>query len=312
MMQASKKIIIATRKSRLALWQAEHVKTQLKKHHPNLEIILLPIQTQGDRILEKPLSEFGGKGLFVKELEKALYEHRADIAVHSMKDMSIEIPKELEIPIILKRENPQDVFLSNNYSKLSDLPQGAIIGTSSLRRQCQIKAWRKDLIIKTLRGNIDTRLKKLHAKQYDAIILAAAGIIRLGLEKHIQEFIPTKTLLPAIGQGAIGIQTRKNDKPLIKTLQPLNHITTQQQITAERIVSRRLSAGCQAPVAAYAEISEQTIYLRGLVGNIDGSLILHDKIKGELKHREKISLQLAENLLQKGADKILAQHQNIQ
>ena len=310
-MQQTKKITIATRKSRLALWQAEHVKTQLNKHYPSLEIVLLPMQTQGDRILEHPLSKFGGKGLFIKELETALYEHRADIAVHSMKDVSIEPPKGLTIAIILKRENPQDVLLSNNYSSLNDLPEGAIIGTSSLRRQCQIKAWRKDLAIKTLRGNIDTRLEKLHAKKYDAIILAAAGIIRLGLQKHIQEFIATETLLPAIGQGAIGIQTRQDDSELLKKLQPLNHTTTQKQITAERIISQRLSAGCQAPIAAYAEISEQTIQLRSMVGNTDGSIILRDKISGELKHSEQLSMQLAENLLQKGADKILAEHAHI-
>lgn len=307
-MQAIKKIIIATRKSPLALWQAEHVKTQLSKHHSDLEIALLPIQTQGDRILEKPLSQFGGKGLFIKELEQALYEHRADIAVHSMKDMNIELPEGLTIPIILKRENPQDVFLSNHYKTLSDLPEGAIIGTSSLRRQCQIKAWRKDLTIKTLRGNINTRLQKLQAHEYDAIILAAAGIIRLGLQKHIRELIPTETILPAIGQGAIGIQTRKNDNQLLAKLQPLNHPTTHQQITAERIVSRRLSAGCQAPIAAYAEISKQTIHLRGMVGHTDGSIILRDTISGALEHSEKLSLQLAENLLQKGAEKILAEY----
>ena len=203
-------IRIATRKSPLALWQAEHVKARLQQHHPELDVELVSMQTQGDRILDTPLSLVGGKGLFIKELEQALYEQQADIAVHSMKDVTIDMAEGLQLPVILKREDPHDVFISKTYKRKSDLPQGAVVGTSSLRRKCQLMAWRGDLNIKDLRGNVGTRLNKLDDGEYDAIILAAAGVMRLGLEDRISEIISTDIILPAIGQGAIGIQDRKS------------------------------------------------------------------------------------------------------
>ena len=300
-----KKIRIATRKSPLALWQAEHVKARLMQNHPGLEIELVTMQTQGDRILDTPLSMVGGKGLFIKELEQALYDHKADIAVHSMKDVTVDMPEGLLLPVILKRENPLDVFISTKYKNINDLPDGAIVGTSSLRRQCQIKAWRADLNIKVLRGNIGTRLKKLDDGEYDAIILAAAGVIRLGLEDRISEMISTDIILPAIGQGAIGIQLRADDHDVLEKIRSLNDEITQQQVETERIVSRRLFGGCQLPLAAHAEINGEYITVRGMVGRVDGSEIIQDTVSGSLQEREVLGLQLAENLLKKGADKIL-------
>jgi hydroxymethylbilane synthase len=300
-----KKIRIATRKSPLALWQAEHVKTRLMQNYPGLEIELVSMQTQGDRILDTPLSMVGGKGLFIKELEQALYDHKADIAVHSMKDVTIDMPDGLLLPVILKRENPLDVFISTKYININDLPDGAIVGTSSLRRQCQIKAWRADLNIKVLRGNIGTRLKKLDDGVYDAIILAAAGVIRLGLEDRISEMISTDIILPAIGQGAIGIQLRADDHDVLEKIRSLNDEITQQQVETERIVSRRLFGGCQLPLAAHAEIDGECITVHGMVGRMDGSEIIQDTVSGSLQERDVLGLQLAENLLKKGADEIL-------
>jgi len=300
-----KKIRIATRKSPLALWQAEHVKARLMQNHPGLEIELVSMQTQGDRILDTPLSMVGGKGLFIKELEQALYDHKADIAVHSMKDVTVDMPEGLLLPVILKRENPLDVFISTKYKNINDLPDGAIVGTSSLRRQCQIKAWRADLNIKVLRGNIGTRLKKLDDGEYDAIILAAAGVIRLGLEDRISEMISTDIILPAIGQGAIGIQLRADDHDVLEKIRSLNDEITQQQVETERIVSRHLFGGCQLPLAAHAEIDGECITVRGMVGRVDGSEIIQDTVSGSLQEREVLGLQLAENLLKKGADEIL-------
>jgi len=303
-----KRIRIATRKSPLALWQAEHVKAQLQQHDPELEVDLVSMQTQGDRILDTPLSLVGGKGLFIKELEQALYDHQADIAVHSMKDVTIDIPDGLQLPVILKRENPHDVFISEKYKRINDLPQGAVVGTSSLRRKCQLKAWRDDLNIKDLRGNVGTRLRKLDDGEYDAIILAAAGVIRLGLEDRISEIISTDIILPAIGQGAIGIQMRSEDNDVLEKICLLNNKTTQQQIEAERVVSRRLFGGCQLPIAAYAEIDKAIIKIRGMVGRADGSEIIQDSVSGNLDEREALGLQLAESLLKKGADEILKEY----
>ena len=300
-----KKIRIATRESPLALWQAEHVKARLMQNHPGLEVELVTMQTQGDKLLETPLSVVGGKGLFIKELEQALYDHRADIAVHSMKDVTIDVVDGLILPVILKREAPHDVFISTKYKNINDLPDGAVIGTSSFRRQCQLKAWRGDLNIKALRGNVGTRLKKLDDGKYDAVILAAAGIIRLGLEDRIGEMISMDIILPAIGQGAIGVQLRADDHDVLEKIRSLNDDTTQQQVETERIVSRRLFGGCQLPIAAYAEIDQDCITVRGMVGRIDGSEIIRDTVSGSLQERDALGLQLAENLLEKGADKIL-------
>ena len=302
------KISIATRKSPLALWQAEHVKAQLQQHHSELEVELVSMQTQGDRILDKPLSLVGGKGLFIKELEQALYDHQADIAVHSMKDVTIDMSKGLQLPVILKREDPHDVFISKKYKGASDLPQGAVIGTSSLRRKCQLKAWRGDLNIKDLRGNVGTRLKKLDEGEYDAIILAAAGMMRLGLEDRISEVISTDIILPAIGQGAIGIQMRTGDDEVLEKICLLNHETTRQQVEAERVVSRHLYGGCQLPIAAYAEIDREQINIIAMVGRVDGSEIIKDSVNGNLQDREALGLQLAETLLKNGADDILKEY----
>ncbi len=302
------KISIATRKSPLALWQAGHVKAQLQQHHSELEVELVSMQTQGDRILDKPLSLVGGKGLFIKELEQALYDHQADIAVHSMKDVTIDMSKGLQLPVILKREDPHDVFISKKYKGASDLPQGAVIGTSSLRRKCQLKAWRGDLDIKDLRGNVGTRLKKLDEGEYDAIILAAAGMMRLGLEDRISEVISTDIILPAIGQGAIGIQMRTGDDDVLEKICLLNHETTRQQVEAERVVSRHLYGGCQLPIAAYAEIDREQINIIAMVGRVDGSEIIKDSVNGNLQDREALGLQLAETLLKNGADDILKEY----
>ncbi len=305
---AQRGIRIATRKSPLALWQAEYVKAQLQQHHPELEIDLVSMQTQGDRILDKPLSSVGGKGLFIKELEQALYDHQADIAVHSMKDVTVDMPDGLQLPVILKREDPHDVFISKNYKRMRDLPQGAIVGTSSLRRKCQLKAWRGDLNIKDLRGNIGTRLKKLDDGEYHAIILAAAGVMRLGLEDRISEVISKDIILPAIGQGAIGIQMRTEDDDVLEIISWLNDVTTQQQVETERVVSRRLFGGCQLPIAAYAEVDQEYIRISGMVGRLDGSKIIKDSVNGNLREREALGLQLAETLLKNGADDILKEY----
>lgn len=303
-----KTIRIATRKSPLALWQAEHVKARLQQHHSELEVELVSMQTQGDRILDTPLSLVGGKGLFIKELEQALYEQRADIAVHSMKDVTIDMPEGLHLPVILKREDPHDVFISETHKRITDLPQGAVVGTSSLRRKCQLMAWRGDLNIKDLRGNVGTRLNKLDDGEYDAIILAAAGVMRLGLEDRISEVIATDIILPAIGQGAIGIQMRTGDNDVLEKICSLNDETTQQRVEAERVVSRRLFGGCQLPIAAYAEIDKEQINICAMVGRVDGSEIIKDSVSGDLKKREALGLQLAETLLKNGADDILKEY----
>ena len=275
------------------------------QNHPGLEIELVSMQTQGDRILDTPLFMVGGKGLFIKELEQTLYDHKADIAVHSMKDVTIDMSVGLVLPVILKRENPLDVFISTKYKNMNDLPDGAVIGTSSLRRKCQLKAWRADLNINDLRGNVGTRLKKLDGGEYDAIILAAAGVIRLGLEDRISEMISTDIILPAIGQGAIGIQLRVDDHDVLEKICSLNDEITQQQVETERIVSRRLFGGCQLPLAAHAEINGECITVRGMVGRVDGSEIIQNSVSGNLDQRDALGLQLAENLLEKGADEIL-------
>ncbi len=301
-------IRIATRKSPLALWQAEHVKALLQQRYPELDVELVSMQTQGDRILDKPLSLVGGKGLFIKELEQALYDRQADIAVHSMKDVTIDMPEGLQLPVILKREDPHDAFISEKHKSISDLPQGAVVGTSSLRRKSQLKAWRGDLNIKDLRGNVGTRLKKLDDGEYDAIILAAAGVMRLGLEDRISEIIPTDIILPAIGQGAIGIQARTGDNDVLEKICSLNDEVTLQQVETERVVSRRLFGGCQLPIAAYAEIDQQQIKIIAMVGRTDGSEIIKDSVNGSLQDREALGLQLAETLLKNGAEAILKEY----
>ena len=299
---------IATRKSALALWQAEYVKAQLEHFHPGINVVLVPMTTKGDIILDTPLAKVGGKGLFVKELEVAMLEDRADIAVHSMKDVPVAFPEGLGLEVICPREDPRDAFVSNTIKSLAELPQGAVVGTSSLRRQCQIKALRPDLDIRDLRGNVNTRLKKLDNGEYDAIILAAAGLIRLEMPERIQEFIEPEVMLPANGQGAVGIECRTTDEALKALLAPLGCETTRIRVLAERAMNRALEGGCQVPIGSYAVIQKNgEIFLRGLVGATDGSEILTSEIIGSIDEAEQLGNVLADQLLEKGADKILRQ-----
>jgi hydroxymethylbilane synthase len=306
MSQANSLIRIATRKSALALWQAEFVKAELEKYHANLTVELVPMSTQGDKILDTPLAKIGGKGLFVKELEVAILEGRADIAVHSMKDVPVDFPDGLELHTICEREDPRDAFVSNRYKSIDELPSGAIVGTSSLRRQCQIKAQRPDLTIRDLRGNVNTRLAKLDAGQYDAIILAAAGLIRLQMSERITALMSAEQSLPANGQGAVGIECRSDDTLTKDLLAPLEHNETRIRVLAERAMNRKLQGGCQVPIGAYATVNGDTLTLDGLVGALDGSVILKHQLTGNIADPEHIGEQLAEQLLAQGANTILA------
>ncbi|EWS98760.1 porphobilinogen deaminase [Pseudoalteromonas sp. SCSIO_11900] len=306
MTEKTKLVRIATRKSALALWQAEFVKAQLEHFHDDVRVELVPMSTQGDIILDTPLAKIGGKGLFVKELEQAMLDGRADIAVHSMKDVPVEFPDDLELHVICEREDPRDAFVSNNFANIDALPQGAIVGTSSLRRQCQIRALRPDLEIRDLRGNVNTRLAKLDSGQYDAIILAAAGLIRLEMGERIRDFIEPEVSLPANGQGAVGIECRIDDEVTKALLAPLEHSETRIRVNAERAMNRHLEGGCQVPIGAYALVDGEQVHLRGLVGAIDGSEILRDEISGHVDNAEKLGIELAKKLLAQGADKILA------
>ena len=296
---------IATRKSQLALWQAEYVKSALEAIHSDLQVELVKMTTQGDKILDTPLAKVGGKGLFVKELETGLLNGDADIAVHSMKDVPVELPEGLHLPVICPREDPRDAFVSNNHQTLESLPARAKLGTSSLRRQCQIAELRPDLDIIDLRGNVNTRLQKLDDGQYDAIILAAAGLKRLELEDRISQFLAPEISLPAIGQGAVGIECRRDDDWVNGLIAPLNDKTTALRVAAERAMNHRLNGGCQVPIAGYAEISHGVILLRGLVGRTDGSEIVRGEIAGPPEDAAHLGLVLAEDLLARGADAIL-------
>ena len=303
----SKTLRIATRKSLLALWQAEYVKAELEKHHPDLTVELVPMVSRGDKILDTPLAKVGGKGLFVKELKTALLEDRADIAVHSMKDVPMEFPEGLGLSVICPRERPTDAFVSNTYKHLNDLPEGAVVGTSSLRREAQLRERRPDLEIKWLRGNVQTRLGKLDAGDYDAIILATAGLLRLELEERIAHEISPEDSLPAGGQGAVGIECRMDDAETIALLQPLHHEATAWRVLAERAMNRRLEGGCQVPIGCYATLNDDQseLYLRGLVAQPDGSKVLRDEITGSPAQGEAMGIELAERLLAAGADEIL-------
>lgn len=300
---------IATRESALALWQAEYVKAQLEHFHQDINVVLVPMTTKGDIWLDTPLAKIGGKGLFVKELEVAMLEDRADIAVHSMKDVPVEFPDGLDLEVICPREDPRDAFVSNTYTNLSDLPQGAIVGTSSLRRQCQLKAKRPDLDIRDLRGNVNTRLRKLDEGQYDAIILAAAGLIRLKMSERIAQYIEPEEMLPANGQGAVGIECRINDNTIKTLLAPLECSATRIRVLTERAMNKALEGGCQVPIASYSVISAdcKNVHLRGLVGAIDGSEIIKSEITGPVEQGETLGNRLAQELLSRGADKILQQ-----
>lgn len=302
----ARKINIATRKSPLALWQAEHVKSLLEQYHPGIEVELIGMTTRGDKILDAPLAKVGGKGLFVKELEHALLEQEADIAVHSMKDVPMDFPEHLGLAVIGEREEPKDAFVSNQYKSLDELPQGAVVGTSSLRRQCQISQHRPDLVIKSLRGNVNTRLAKLDAGEFDAIILAGAGLLRLGMEDRIASLLSTEQSLPAGGQGALGIECRMSDVELIELIKPLHHDDSACCVLAERAVNKRLEGGCQVPIACFAELTgDKQIFLRALVGSPDGKRILRSEVTGDMSIAEELGIGVAEDLLAQGAGEIL-------
>ncbi len=301
-----KKIIkIATRKSPLALWQARHVATELERIFPDITAELITMVTRGDKILDAPLAKVGGKGLFVKELEQGMLEGSADIAVHSMKDVPVEFPEGLHLAVVLKREDPTDAFVSNQYNSLAELPADARIGTCSLRRQCQIKEKFPDAHILDLRGNVNTRLAKLDNGEYDAIILASAGLKRLGFAERITARIDPSDSLPAIGQGAIGIECRQDDEQVNSMLQALADEETSLRISAERAMNARLNGGCQVPIAGFAEISGEQLHLRGLVGSPDGTLLYRAERTAPVQQAEQIGIEVAEDLLEQGADEIL-------
>ncbi len=301
------KIRIATRKSALALWQANEVSRLLQEAHRNdISIELIKMTTTGDQLLEESLATQGGKGLFVKELERGLLENTADIAVHSMKDVPIELPPSLHLPVILERANPCDAFVSNTYDNLDTLPKNAVVGTSSSRRACQIKASHPHLEIKLLRGNVNTRLAKLDDGQYDAIILAVAGLQRLGFNQRIRSQLSTEVSLPAIGQGAIGIECRENDSAIEKLIETLNHETTKICVTAERAISQNLDGGCQLPIAGYAELNDDALHLRSLVGMPDGSKICRSEANGTKSAPVALGQTVAADLRKQGASEILA------
>jgi hydroxymethylbilane synthase len=301
---------IATRKSPLALWQTNHVRDALISIHPELQVEVMEMSTKGDKILDTPLAKIGGKGLFVKELESSLIEERADIAVHSMKDVPVELPKDLAIFVIMRREDPYDAFVSNHYLNLAALPKGAIMGTSSLRRQSQLLALRPDLQIRSLRGNVGTRLNKLDKGEYDAIVLAAAGLKRLNMAERIREVLKPDVMLPSIGQGAIGIESRRDDAETLELITPLNDFPTQQRVMAERALNECLDGGCQVPIAGFAQIDTYGLAVQGLVGDLEGRQVLRSHIHGPVELAEVLGTKLGEELLAKGAAQILEKVRN--
>jgi hydroxymethylbilane synthase len=297
---------IATRGSPLALWQAEHVAARLEALHPRISVSLLKMKTRGDKLLDAPLAKVGGKGLFVKELEAGLLDGRADLAVHSLKDVPVELPAGLELALVMEREDPRDAFVSNDYENLAAMPAGARVGTSSLRRQAQLCERYPGLEIDWLRGNVNTRLAKLDSGEFDAIILAASGLRRLGFESRIRAAIEPEECLPAIGQGVLGIEIRSDDDELRQLIAPLEHAETSLRISAERALNRALAGGCQVPIAGYAELDGDQLRLRGLVGEPDGSLILRAERRGASARAVELGEELAADLLRQGADEILA------
>lgn len=305
-MLTDRPLIIATRESALALWQANHVRDRLMALHPGLKVELLGMTTQGDRILDVTLNKIGGKGLFVKELEQALQEGRADLAVHSLKDVPMVLPDGFTLAAIGEREDPRDAFVSNQYKQLSELPPGAVVGTSSLRRESQLRARYPHLDIQPLRGNVNTRLRKLDEGQYAAIILAAAGLKRLGFEKRIAALLEPEQSLPAAGQGALGLEIRAGDEKVQSLLSPLHHPETAACVRAEREVSRQLGGSCQVPLGAYAIVRDNKLYLRGFVATPDGKTFLQADAAGDKENPETLGQQLAQTLREQGADDILA------
>ncbi|WP_218952804.1 MULTISPECIES: hydroxymethylbilane synthase [unclassified Acinetobacter] len=296
---------IATRQSPLALWQAEHIRARLEALHANLKVELVTFVTQGDKILDTPLAKIGGKGLFVKELEAALLDGRADLAVHSMKDVPMALPEGLSLAVICEREDPLDAFVSNTYNSFDELPQGAKVGTSSLRRKCQILKQRPDLEIIDLRGNVGTRLSKLDAGNYDAIILASAGLKRLGLAERIRHTLEPVVSLPAVGQGALGLECRSQDQTVLDLILPLMHAETNACVRAERAFNAYLEGGCQVPIAGYATLENGQIHLEGRVGSVDGQILLKAQQVGLPEQAEQLGVKLAQDLLAQGAGDIL-------
>ncbi len=297
---------IATRRSALAMWQAEHVRERLQHDHPDLKVTLVPLSTRGDEVLDKPLAKVGGKGLFIKELERAIADGEADIAVHSMKDVPAEFPPGFELAVILASGDPCDAFVSNHHASLDALPEGARVGTSSLRRQCQLLQRRPDLRVGFLRGNVQTRLDKLDRGDFDAIILAAAGLRRLGLEARIAQRLPPEILLPAVGQGAIGIECRASDSLTAELLAPLSDQQTTLRVQAERAMNARLHGSCEVPIGGFAVIEGEQLWLRGLVGAVDGACMIAGEVRGEAAQGPALGERLADDLLARGADEILA------
>lgn len=300
-----KKLRIASRESALALWQSNHIKARLEALYPEMEVEIVGMTTKGDKILDVPLAKIGGKGLFVKELEASMLEGQTDIAVHSMKDVPMEFPEGLELAIICEREDPFDAFVSNHYASLSELPEGAKVGTSSLRRQSQLAALRPDLTILPLRGNVNTRLAKLDAGEYDAIILAASGLKRLGFQERIKSTLAEKDSLPAVGQGALGIECRSSDNQIKALLAPLLHDETARCVKAERAMNHHLHGGCQVPIAGYATLSGDTISMTGLVASTDGKSILKVQQDGPASNPEELGISIAKGLLDQGAGELL-------
>jgi len=297
---------IVTRESPLALWQAHHVRDSLGALHPDLAVEVIGVKTEADRFQNRTLASMGGKGAFIKELEQALLAGEADLAVHSMKDVTIDMPADLDLPIILAREAPGDAFVSNAHASLEALPEGAVVGTSSLRRRCQLKHLRPDLTVSDIRGNVGTRLKKLDEGQYDALVLAVSGMLRLELEHRITARLDTEQLVPAIGQGALGIEIRRGDAGVLSLLAPLDDANTHLCVGAERAVSRRLNGGCLAPVAGYATLQGNAVHITALVGRPDGSEMIHDTTSGPAADAESLGEELGARLLERGADRILA------
>ncbi|PLX68066.1 MAG: hydroxymethylbilane synthase [Denitrovibrio sp.] len=303
------KVTIATRGSNLALWQAYHIKALLEKEH-GVEVELNIIKTKGDKILDVPLAKIGGKGLFVKEIEQALIDDKADIAVHSMKDVPMEMPEGLALYASPEGETPYDCFVSTKYNEVAELPNGAVVGTSSLRRKLQLSKLRPDLQIKDLRGNVNTRLAKLEAGEYDGIILAKAGLVRLELDGYVKETFTTDQMLPSCCQGILGIQIRDNDDRIKKMLDFLRHDETETRVTMERAFLRRLEGGCQAPIAGHSVLTGDKICMKGIVANLEGEVFIERIIEGKAVDAEKLGLELAEKILDAGAKEILEEIYN--
>ncbi|WP_435103099.1 hydroxymethylbilane synthase [Arhodomonas sp. AD133] len=301
------RVRIATRKSPLALWQAEHVADALRRAHPGLTVELVGMTTRGDQVLDTPLARIGGKALFVKELERGMFEGRADIAVHSMKDVPAELPEGMHLPVILEREDPCDAFVSNRFDHVDALPEGSRVGTASLRRECQVRERRPDLRVATLRGNVQTRLGKLDAGEFDAIILAASGLRRLELAERIRYVMPPEESLPAVGQGALGIECREDDSELNALIAPLNHRDTYDRVCAERAVNQRLEGSCHVPIAAYTLLEGNELWLRALVGTQDGRRVLRAEGRAPRADAAMLGHRIAGELLDRGAGELLAE-----